>query len=97
MANVLVTGGGRGLGLELARQFAEMPEPVISKVFVTTRGVPSDELRHIMETAGKRVIHVSCEVVDNASVNRAVAEIENSLGGEGLDILVNNIAVRNAF
>ncbi|KAM0263894.1 hypothetical protein ACHAQJ_000929 [Trichoderma viride] len=70
-----------------------MPESSISKVFVLTRGSPSAELSAIMETAGKRVIHIKCEVVDNASVQRAAAEIEEKLGGEGLDILINNIGI----
>jgi NAD(P)-dependent dehydrogenase (short-subunit alcohol dehydrogenase family) len=93
MANVLVTGGGRGLGLELARQLAEMPESSISKVFVTTRGNPSAELCTVMETAGKRVVHIKCEVIDNVSVQRAAAEIEEKLQGGGLDILINNVGV----
>jgi NAD(P)-dependent dehydrogenase (short-subunit alcohol dehydrogenase family) len=39
------------------------------------------------------MIHVGCEVIDDASVKHAVAKIENSLEAEGLDILINNIGV----
>ncbi|KAL7947574.1 hypothetical protein V8C42DRAFT_289236 [Trichoderma barbatum] len=91
MANVLITGAGRGVGLTLARLLVELPESTISKVFVTTRRAPSDELRKIMDNAGERIVHIECEVVDGASVKRAAAEVEEKLGGEGLDILVNNI------
>lgn len=93
MANVLVTGGGRGLGLGLVRLLASLPESTISKVFVTTRGSLSEDLRKVIETAGGRVINVECEVVDAASVKRAAAEVEGKLEGEGLDILINNAAV----
>ncbi|KAL7906504.1 hypothetical protein GGI35DRAFT_482662 [Trichoderma velutinum] len=91
MANVLVTGGGRGLGLALVRLLVSLPESTISKVFVTTRGTPSENLRKILDTAGERVVHIECEVVDTTSVKRAAAEVEEKLGGEGLDILINNV------
>ncbi|KAL7934698.1 hypothetical protein V8C35DRAFT_301609 [Trichoderma chlorosporum] len=97
MANVVVTGGGRGLGLAIVRLLASLPESTISKVFVTTRGNPSEDLRKIMENAGKRVLHIECEVVDIASVKRAAAEIEEKLKGEGLDILINNIATAGFY
>lgn len=92
MANVLITGGGRGLGLGLVRQLAN--DSSIAKLFVTTRGSPSTELSKIIDAAGKKVIHILCEVVETASVRRAAAEVEEQLEGEGLDILINNIAVR---
>ncbi|KAL9469310.1 hypothetical protein ACSS6W_011004 [Trichoderma asperelloides] len=90
MANVLITGGGRGLGLGLVRQLAN--DSSIAKLFVTTRGSPSTELSKIIDAAGKKVIHILCEVVETASVRRAAAEVEEQLEGEGLDILINNIA-----
>ncbi|KAL7920130.1 hypothetical protein ACQKWADRAFT_299438 [Trichoderma austrokoningii] len=89
MANVLVTGGGRGLGLSLVRQLVN--DSSIEKLFVTTRGSPQAELSAIIDASGKKVIHVKCEVVENASVRRAAAEVEEKLKGEGLDILINNI------
>ncbi|PTB35751.1 hypothetical protein M441DRAFT_152387 [Trichoderma asperellum CBS 433.97] len=90
MANVLITGGGRGLGLGIVRQLAN--DSSIAKLFVTTRGNPSTELSKIIDAAGKKVIHILCEVVETASVRRAAAEVEEKLEGEGLDILINNIA-----
>lgn len=92
MANVLVTGGGRGIGLGLVRQLAD--DPSVAKLFVTTRGSPPVELSAIIDAAGKKVIHILCEVVETASVRRAAAEVEEKLEGEGLDILINNIGVR---
>lgn len=91
MANVLVTGGGRGLGLAVVRQLVDNSS--IAKLFVTTRGSPPAELSAIINTSGKKVIHIKCEVVETASVQRAAAEVEEKLEGEGLDILINNIGV----
>ncbi|PNP45140.1 hypothetical protein TGAMA5MH_03191 [Trichoderma gamsii] len=89
MSNVLVTGGGRGLGLALVRQLVD--DSSIAKLFVTTRGSLPAELGAIIDTSGKKVIHIKCEVVETASVRRAAAEVEEKLEGEGLDVLINNI------
>lgn len=94
MANVLVTGGGRGLGLSLVRQLAD--DSSIAKLFVTTRGSLPAELSAIINASGKKVIHIKCEVVETASVQRAAAEVEEKLEGEGLDVLINNIGVSRA-
>jgi short-subunit dehydrogenase involved in D-alanine esterification of teichoic acids len=54
MANILVTGGGCGIGLELARQLAKLPDSKLSKNFITTRANPLTELKPIMESTGKQ-------------------------------------------
>lgn len=95
MSNVLVTGGGRGLGLALVRQLVD--DSSIAKLFVTTRGSLPAELGAIIDTSGKKVIHIKCEVVETASVRRAAAEVEEKLEGEGLDVLINNIGVCRKF
>ena len=65
--NVLVTGGNRGIGLAIARGFAEAGENVV----ITNRsGDAPDGLQS-----------VRCEVTDTESVNSAFDEAEQSLGG----------------
>lgn len=74
---VLVTGGNRGIGLAIARAFAEHG----SQVVVTHRtGDPPDGL------AG-----VSCDVTDTAQVDRAFAEVEERFGP--VRVLVANAGV----
>ena len=76
--NVLVTGGNRGIGLAIARAFAEAGDEVV----VTHRsGEPPEGLRG-----------VQCEVTDTASVDAAFTAAEELLGGP-VEVLVANAGV----
>ncbi len=75
MATVLVTGGNRGIGLELCRQLAARGDDVIAACRVS-----SSEL----EASGAEV-HESVEVTDDA----AVAKLETALEGRAIDVLIN--------
>lgn len=73
--NVLVTGGNRGIGLAIARVFADAGDRVV----VTTRsGEPPEGLSA-----------VRCEVTDTASVDEAFTQTERLLGGP-VEVLVAN-------
>ncbi len=75
---VLVTGGNRGIGLAIARSFAEAGDRVV----VTHRsGEPPEGL------AGVR-----CDVTDSASVDAAFTEAEEKLGGP-VEVLVANAGI----
>jgi 3-oxoacyl-[acyl-carrier protein] reductase len=75
--SVLVTGGNRGIGLAIARAFAEAGD----NVAVTYRsGEPPDGL-----------LGVRCDVTDSASVDRAFAEVEAAHGP--VEVLVANAGV----
>ena len=75
MATVLVTGGNRGIGLELCRQLAARGDDVIA----VCRG-SSPEL----EASGVEV-HEGVEVTDDA----AVAKLGTALDGRAIDVLIN--------
>jgi NAD(P)-dependent dehydrogenase (short-subunit alcohol dehydrogenase family) len=84
---VLITGGSRGLGLELARQFAAGG----ANVALCARN--RNELEQAQEKLaleGHRAsVHIA-DVGDQAAMERVVAEVLTRWGG--LDILVNNAA-----
>ncbi|MGW4164010.1 3-oxoacyl-ACP reductase FabG [Streptomyces sp. NPDC004788] len=74
---VLISGGNRGIGLAVARAFSEAGD----KVAVTHRsGEPPADL-----------FGVRCDVTDEASVKRAVAEVEAQFGT--VDVLVANAGI----
>ena len=85
---VLVTGGSRGLGLVMAREFAREG----SRLAICARDeYELDQARIDLEKLGAEVLTVKCDVTDSADVNRMIAEITNRFGH--IDVLVNNAGV----
>lgn len=87
MATYLITGASRGLGLALADLLASKPD--ITKVFATSRS-ESDGIKALVAQTQGKVEFVALDVVSQESAKRAAAQVEKSLGGKGLDVLVNN-------
>lgn len=84
----MVTGGSRGLGRAMAQALGEAGAAVA--VTARTRGAAeaaAEELRDL----GIRAVGVDVEVTDVADVERAVAEITESLGS--IDVLLNNAGI----
>lgn len=81
---VLITGGSRGLGLALARQFLRRG----AKVGLLARDPEAlERARQLL--AGKGTVFVRpCDVRDRAQVEQAVADVRRELGE--IDVLVNN-------
>ena len=76
--NVLVTGGNRGIGLCIARAFADAGDQVV----ITHRsGEPPEGLQGVI-----------CDVTDTASVDAAFAQAEELLGGP-VEVLVANAGI----
>lgn len=90
MATYFITGASRGIGLELTRQLLQLPLSEVSKVFAATRSELSGELQTIISNNSERATHIVAAVDDTASVQRAAEEVNEKLGGRGLDVLVNN-------
>jgi len=87
MATYLITGSSRGLGLALAGLIAAKPE--VTKVFATARS-ESDGIKKLSAETNGKVEFVPLEVTSQDSAKKAAAQIEKSLAGKGLDVLINN-------
>ena len=81
---VLIVGGSRGLGLEIARKLKK------EKVKVVLAARDADELeqaRHILNTEGNVVNIQVCDITDKAAVEKMVEDIQLKLGS--VDVLIN--------
>jgi 3-oxoacyl-[acyl-carrier protein] reductase len=75
---VLVTGGNRGIGLSIARSFAEAGDKVV--------------ITHRSGSAPEGLDGVMCDVTDSASVDAAFTAAEEILGGP-VEVLVANAGI----
>jgi NAD(P)-dependent dehydrogenase (short-subunit alcohol dehydrogenase family) len=86
MANVLITGANRGIGLELARGYARAGD----RVFAFCRSPPEAKaLNDLAGASGGKVTIHTMDVGDGASI----AEGAKAVGGAPIDILINNAGV----
>ncbi|MBA2512676.1 MAG: SDR family oxidoreductase [Rubrobacteraceae bacterium] len=83
----LVSGGNRGIGLEVCRQLAEGGLTVILGSRDEEKG------RQAAEGLPENVVARQLDVADAGSVERIAASIENDFGR--LDVLVNNAGISN--
>jgi NAD(P)-dependent dehydrogenase (short-subunit alcohol dehydrogenase family) len=84
---VLVTGGGSGLGLSMARRFHALG----ARVAITGRSRERlDSAAEEIDASGDRVLVHEADVRDFASVEAVVEAVTGRFGG--IDVLVNNAA-----
>jgi len=87
MQRVLITGAGRGIGLELARQYAERGDRVLAGCRDIER---APDLRALVDRHRDHVSVIPLEVTDTASLTATVRQAHKDV--EALDILINNAA-----
>jgi 3-oxoacyl-[acyl-carrier protein] reductase len=85
--HVLITGSARGIGFEIARQFA-MEGAVLSLLDFNNENL--DKASRELQQITKNVYSYEADVADNASVKHAVADAERR---QPIDILINNAGI----
>lgn len=79
MANVLITGANRGIGLELCRQLRSRGDDVIA----------------VCRTSNAELAKTGASVIDGIDVADAgsIDELARKLGNESIDVLINNAGI----
>lgn len=88
-AVALVTGGARGLGLEMAHALAHVGADVVVVDLVAEQA--QDAAAHIAQETGRRAAGYALDVTDAAAVDETFAQIEGDLGR--IDILVGSAGI----
>jgi NAD(P)-dependent dehydrogenase (short-subunit alcohol dehydrogenase family) len=86
--NILVTGGGRGIGRAIALAFAEAGNLVV--VSARTRAQLDDTAREI-RARGAQAVVLPVDIRDETAVSRAFSELRETTAT--LDVLVNNAGI----
>jgi NAD(P)-dependent dehydrogenase (short-subunit alcohol dehydrogenase family) len=89
MPTVLITGAGRGLGLEFVRQYAADGWIVIAAARDPER---SAELERLTTAAAGRIRVYALDVCDHAAIDALAVALE----GTAIDVLVNNAGTMGA-
>ncbi|MFO1143028.1 MAG: SDR family oxidoreductase [Amaricoccus sp.] len=85
---VLITGGGQGIGRELARQYAAAGAiPVVADLRLDT----AERVKGEIVAAGGRASAAHVDIADAASLDALVCSVTEEHGR--LDVLVNNAAI----
>jgi len=88
---VLITGGSRGLGLVLAREFVAQG----ARIAITARDLAElDRARKDLESHGVEVFDAVCDVRKEDDVARLVQDVHTRYGR--IDVLVNNAGIIQA-
>src|SRR4051812_38145356 len=86
--SVVITGGSRGLGLELARIFAREG----ARITLIARTVETiEKARGELQSMGASVLAIPCDIRDRGQVETAITEIVRHFGA--IDVLVNDAGI----
>ncbi len=88
MQRIVITGAGRGIGLEVARQSLARGDRVLAGCRAIA-GAPG--FRQLADQHGDRLTVIPLEVTDAASITAAVRQVRAAV--EGVEVLINNAAI----
>jgi NAD(P)-dependent dehydrogenase (short-subunit alcohol dehydrogenase family) len=88
----VITGGSKGIGLGIARRFAQSGADVA--IVARGREALAEAEKQLSTPGGKRVVTVVADVAHAADIKRAYDEVMHGLGR--IDIIVNNAGTSRA-
>ena len=87
----LVTGGARGIGLEVVTGLAEAGADVVLTYLTTAPEIAAEIARQVARKTGRRIEAVRVDVTKRADISHQIDEIVCSFGH--LDVVVANAGV----
>jgi len=93
MKYALVTGGSRGIGRSVCLKLSEMGYPVIIN-FLSNES-KALEVKQLIEENGGGAELLPFDVADEAAVDAAISEWENTHPEDTIEVLVNNAGIRS--
>ncbi|GIY97609.1 c-factor [Caerostris extrusa] len=92
IANVLITGANRGIGLEFVKQFLNLPTPP-NLIFATCRNPSKAEDLQELAKSNPNVKVLQLDVKDEKSFPVIRQQLEQEIGETGLNLLINNAGI----
>lgn len=83
MKTVLITGGSRGIGAQLVRDFA-----LAGYFVILNYNKSEEEARSLKAELGGQVLCIQADIADELAIQKMFAQIKSEVGG--VDILINN-------
>ncbi|KDR15459.1 uncharacterized protein LOC110833571 isoform X2 [Zootermopsis nevadensis] len=92
MKSVLITGSNRGIGLELVKKLTDHVSP--PKIIIAACRNPdsAQDLQEFSKTH-KNVHIIQLDMTQSDTFDKTVQEVENIVGDEGLNVLINNAGI----
>ncbi|ORY15317.1 hypothetical protein BCR34DRAFT_622950 [Clohesyomyces aquaticus] len=95
--NVLITGGNRGIGLELVKRFLAQPNTTVIAANRDPNHPSSKASADLPKGSGSKLIIVKCDAAIQADAFSAIKELETQHGISHLDIVVANAGFQSGF
>ncbi|RAR00742.1 short-chain dehydrogenase/reductase SDR [Stemphylium lycopersici] len=92
MTTYLITGSSRGIGLTLVSILARKEASEVGKVFAAAR-TETAALKNIISDSAGRVEFIPLDVISEEAAKEAAERVGQSLGGKGIDVLINNAGI----
>jgi NAD(P)-dependent dehydrogenase (short-subunit alcohol dehydrogenase family) len=93
MANYLITGCSRGLGLAMVTELCTRPASTVGTIFATARS-STPALQSLITNSNGHVVFVKLDTTNESSIVEAVRHVESVVvANGGLDVLINNAGV----